>query len=154
MKLYDGFAKIMLYQLNAASTTTPGNTGGIGASGAIDFYTTSDVFTSTQTVTGMLNVASRVLFSSTPVGTFSAAGDPTGTRCTAVFNAMTTGTAAVTATAAFFGILNTNAGTATTGNIVLTGLVGTSGSDINFNVTSWDTGDNISITSLTFVQPK
>jgi hypothetical protein len=154
MHLYDGFAKLMLEQLNAASTTTPGNTGGIGASGAIDFYTTTDVFTSTQTVTGMLNVASRVLMNSTPIGTFSTSGDPTGTRCTAVFNAMTTGTAAVTATAAYFAILNTNAGTATVGNLVLTGSVGTSLMDINFNVVNWDTGDNISITSLTFVQPK
>ena len=145
MYLYDSFATVMLQQLNATSTG-----GGIGAAGAIDFFTNTTAIPGT----GMLGASSRVLMSSTPVSTFSTSTDPTGTRCTAVFQAMTTGTASVTATAAYFAILNTNAGAATAGNIVLTGSVGTSGADLNFNVVNWDTGDNISITSLTFVQPK
>lgn len=146
MKLYDSFAVLMLNQLNATAGAN-----GIGTQGSIDFFVST---TNLNGLTGIMGASSRVMFSSTPVGTFSTSGDfTTGTRCTAVFNAMTTGTVATTGTAAYFAILNTNA-TATTGNIVLTGSVGTSASDINFNVVGWDTGDNISITSLTFVQPR
>lgn len=152
MKLYDAFALGMLAELDATTTA-----GGIGTQGSLDFYTLSSVFTSTQTVTGMLNVASRVKISGTKaISVYSTSTNMT--RCTAVFNAMTTGVVDTGYTAAavgFFAILNTNAGTASTANIVLTGTVmtGTTG-DINFNVTSWDSGDNISITSLTFVQPQ
>jgi hypothetical protein len=36
---------------------------------------------------------------------------------------------------------------------VLSGTVGTSGADINFNTVSWTSGDNISVTSLTVTMP-
>lgn len=38
-------------------------------------------------------------------------------------------------------------------NLILSGTVGTSGADINFNTVSWTAGDNISVTSLTVTQP-
>lgn len=144
MYLYNSIATNMLAVLNTSTM------GGIGAAGAMDFYTAvGDIPT-----TGILGASSRVYFSAVPISTFSTSADGTGTRVTAVFDVMTTGTAGATATAAYFSIMNTTATNPGATNIVLTGLVGTTGADINFNVVGWDTNDNISITSLTFVQPK
>ena len=153
MKLYDAIACGMLRMLNQTTTgtsTTAG--GGIGVNGCIDFFTNT---TALNGGTGMMKTTQRVLFSSTPVGTFTAdATNPDAyTACTAVFAAMTTGVVETTGTVAYFAILNTTGATTQAGQ-VLTGTVGVSGSNINFNVTAWDAGDNISITSLTFTQPK
>jgi hypothetical protein len=154
MKLYNSFALELLLGLEAAATTSTTVAGGIGTQGSIDFFTN----TTSIPATGMLETSTRVLFPSgvTPINTYATDGSNPGTRCTATFKAMTTGVVATGYTASavsYFAILNTNAGAAAAGNVVLTGTVGTNAGDIQFNVTSWDTGDNISITSLTFVQP-
>jgi hypothetical protein len=161
MKLYDGLALQMLAALNANSTSSwVGTTaaGGMSAAAAVDFYTTSDIFSTATTgsvLTGMLHTSSRIKFSTTPVPTFTTGGNPAGTRATAVFSfATTTGTVATAGTARYFAVLNTNTGTASGSHIVFTGSIGTTGSDINFNVVDWQVSDQVSITSLTFVQPE
>jgi hypothetical protein len=72
------------------------------------------------------------------------------TGATGTFTTISSQTADSTGTAAYFSIIQDTAG----GTPVLTGTVGTSGSDINFNTVEWDSGDNISITSLSFTMPK
>ena len=79
------------------------------------------------------------------------------TGATGTFTTIASLTATTAGTAYFFSIVNGN-GTLptdrTTGDVVLTGSVGTSGEDINFNTVDWDSGDNISITALSFHMPK
>lgn len=53
-----------------------------------------------------------------------------------------------TGTATFFRILDSN------GTVVLQGTVGTSGCDLNLNTTSIVAGATVSVTSLTYTQPK
>lgn len=159
MKLYDGIALGMLASLNGAANTANWTaSGGMGTQAGIDFYTTSDVFSTATTgsvLTGMLNTSSRIRFANPAVSTFTTGGNPGGARATAVFSfAATTGTVANAGAARFFAVLNNYTGTAYGTNIVFTGSLGTTGSDINFNVVDWQAADQVSITSLTFVQPE
>ena len=71
------------------------------------------------------------------------------TGCTADFTTIASTTAAVSGSVDGFSVFQT-----LTGATVLTGTVATTGGDINFNTTSWDVGDNISITALSFFMPK
>ena len=162
MKLYDGLAMAILQTLNSTATQTGWATtdgGSIGTAGSIDFYTSTAPFINIATdtaLTGLLDTSSRIRFSSTPVSTFSTGGNPAGTRATAVFSfAQATGTVATTGTAVCFAVLNVTNNIAYGSNIVFTGSVGTGTSnDINFNVVAWQPADQVSITSLTFVQPE
>lgn len=138
MKLYNLAATNMVGSINTA----------IGGTGYIQFYTNTTAMTQT---TGMIT-GSGLAMHTTAIGTFTTSADPTGTAFTGVFNTIASATVANSGTVAYFGIW-TNAGTATT-DIILTGTVLTQTADITFNTTSWDVGDNIQITSLTFVQPK
>lgn len=138
MKLYNLAATNMVGSINTA----------IGGTGYIQFYTNTTALTQT---TGMITGRGLTL-SQTAIGMFTTSLDPTGTNFTGVFNAIASATVANSGTVAYFGIW-TNAGTADT-DIILTGTVALAAADITFNTTNWDLGDNIQITSLTFVQPK
>jgi len=118
-----------------------------GANAVIDFYTNTTsipgVVTATFTGTGMLGATmltcqSPMMDESTNgVGTFD-----------------TIGTATVggqTGNVAYFALKKATNSTRT--GVLLTGSVLTQTADITFNTTSWDAGDNVSITSLTFTQP-
>lgn len=72
------------------------------------------------------------------------------TGATGTFTTIASNTADSDGTVAYFSIVQHP----TNSTVVLTGEVGESGSDINFNTVEWDTGDNISITSLSFTMPK
>jgi len=158
MKLYDGIALQMLAALNSAATTSWEAAGGMGAQAGIDFYTTSDIFSTATTgsvLTGMLYPTSRIRFADPAVSAFTTGGNPNGLRATATFSfTATTGTVNIASTAKYFAVLNTYTGIAYGSNIVFTGSVGTANSDINFNVVNWQQGDQVSITALTFVQPE
>lgn len=163
MKLYDQIARAFLAAVNETGTNDWGSAGGIGSTGSIDFFTTSALLSTGATTASidsgrMLGTgAARIAFSSTPLQDITGVGI-LGTRAIGTFDIQaTTAVVANAGVAAYFAILNSTATTGLTlGNVVLTGTVSTNAGsgDIRFNITDWAAGDQVSITSLTFVQPK
>ncbi len=99
------------------------------ATGDLRFYTAA-----------FATLLATLLFSNPAFGAAST-GVATASAITADSSADATGTAAV------LRARDRDAGT------VFEGTVGTSGADINFNTVSWTSGDNISVSSLTFTVP-
>ena len=139
-----------LYDI-AASTKVTNINSLIGAAGSIEFYTSGGYPT-----TGLMGTTALNLSNPAMNGTTSDATNYTGT-----FAAIATATmaAAGTQTVSIFALWNTNDAASRTAartgtNVVLTGSVGTNAGDITFNTNVWSEGDNIQISSLTFVQPK
>lgn len=100
----------------------------VGGAGSIKFYTSGAVLLATCPL------------SATSFGA-AAAGVATANAITADSSADANGTADN------YAICN-NAGT-----VVITGTVGTSGTDFVFNTVAWTIGDNISVTALTLTMP-
>lgn len=162
MKLYDQIARAFLAAVNEAASSDWATAGGIGTQGSIDFFTTSALLSAGTTGASidsgrMFGTGARIAFSSTPLQSITGAGIA-GTRAIGTFNMPTTTAMVANAgTAAYFAILNSTATTGLIlGNVVLTGTVSTNvgSGDIRFNIVDWAAGDQVSITSLTFVQPK
>lgn len=165
MKLYDQIARAFLAAVNEAASDDWDVAGGIGSTGSIDFFTsggsallnTGTTGASIDSVRMLGTGAARIAFSSTPLQDITGVGI-LGTRAIGTFDIQaTTAVVANAGVAAYFAILNSTATTGLTlGNVVLTGTVSTNAGsgDIRFNITDWAAGDQVSITSLTFVQPK
>ena len=161
MKLYSGISNAIIAALNANAVADWATTssGGMSANAVMDFYTTNAGFSALATaggaVTGgMLTSTQRIYFAAVPAATIAGAANPAGTRNTGTFAfSAATGTVNVTGNVAYFAIFNSNTTSPLASNIVLTGTVATQSADINFNVTGWQQNDQVSITSLTFVQP-
>jgi hypothetical protein len=75
--------------------------------------------------------------------TFSATAFGSSSGGTATANSITSGTAVATGTASFFAMCESG------GSVVGTGVVGTSGADLNLNTTSIVTGAPVSVSSFT-----
>lgn len=161
MKLYDQIARAFVAVVNSATSNDWSIAGGIGNSCSIDFYTDASELSGPTRTTG--SSISNGMFGANPriglgtIATIAAAGIE-GTRAIGEFSIpIQSAVVANAGIAAYFAILNTNTTSGLVlGNVVLTGTVSTSGGagDIRFNIVDWETNDQISITSLTFVQPK
>ena len=111
-----------------------------GGAGTIKIYT-GTIPTDADTAVGAQTLLATLTFSATAFGSAS--------NGVATANAITSDTSAdATGTAAWARIAN---GSGTTQMDV---TVGTSGDDINFNTVSFVTGATVSITALTYTQPK
>jgi hypothetical protein len=160
MKLYDQLSRGILAALNAAGSDDWTTAGGMGGTAALEFYTTNDIFTGTAGApipSGLFGTGAKILFDDPALVSIDGGG-LNGTQATGAF--AFTSSAATVATngiASYFAILNTDATSGVTlGNVVITGSVSTSGGagDIKFNVVDWSENDQVSITALTFVQPR
>ena len=140
------------------------NATGFGPNASVEFFTTSvaTAMTSGIGVLGGSGASTRLGAYTTALGTSFTGYTSTGsalTQDTATFNTISSATVQMAGTGIIpiaFAILNTTSSVyAYPTNFILTGLCGTATTnDITFNTTSWNNGDNVSITSLNYVQPK
>lgn len=109
-------------------------------SGFIKIYTGSQPAVN-GAVTGTL--LASLTFGATAFGASSASGS----TCTATANAIGSATAGNTGTAGYFALVKSDNST-----VVATGVVGTSGSDLNFATTTINSGNTVAISAFTITQ--
>ena len=136
-------------------------TSGFGTNASIEFFTTSvpSAMTSGIGILGGAGASTRLSLYTTALNT-AFVTNTTYTQDTATFNTISSATVQYAVTTlniipVAFAILNTTSSVYSyPNNFVLTGTVGVTTGDIIFNTTSWNAGDNVSITSLNYIQPK
>lgn len=115
-------------------------------SGTLNIYTTAQP-TDANTAIGAQTLLATLTFGSTAFPSSVASGSAGSKVVTATANAITSGTAGATGTAAWFRVLKSDAST-----IVLDGSCGTSGADLNLSTLAISSGAVVSISSFTITQ--
>lgn len=105
-----------------------------------------EIFTGSQPALGG-SLTGTLLVTLTFGGTAFAASSASGGTVTATANAITSGTAGATGTAAYFALLKTDGTT-----VVATGTVGTSAADLILSSTSIGSGATVSCSGFTITQ--
>lgn len=100
-----------------------------------------------NTAVGAQTLLVTLTFSATAFASSVASGSAGSKVVTATANAITSGTAVATGTAAWFRCLKSDAST-----IVLDGSAGTSGADLNFSSLAFSSGAVVSVSSFTITQ--